>query len=394
MNATGIPIAYHAASSLAQSLGDFYAPAEGLKAQFEAGADWDLGGEADESAQETIGAHLAGVVFGVAAQIVEEGVADPEDIDRGALVGLRWAQGPFGMMNALGPANALKHAEAVSAQRSGFVIPELLREHAAKKREWRLRDVRLSIDGPIATITMSRPEAMNALNGKVLRELQTVVVQLREDPVVRVVILTGSGPAFVAGADIRTMLESDTDQVAAFTRLGQEVLSELEALEKPVIAAINGFALGGGLELALACDIRLASEGAQLGFPEVGLGIFPGFGGTQRATRLIGKGHACELIFSGDPVDADTASRIGLVNRVLPAQELLHAAEALAQRIASRGPLAVAGAKRAINRSLETGLEAGLSFELDEVLKTFGTKDQKEGMSAFLERRKPEFTGQ
>jgi enoyl-CoA hydratase len=171
-------------------------------------------------------------------------------------------------------------------------------------------------------------------------------------------------------------------------------LNDLERLEKPVIAAINGFALGGGLELALACDIRLAATEARMGFPEVGLGIFPGLGGTQRTTRLIGKGQACELIFTGDPIGAEEAARIGLVNRTVPLQQLLAEARRLATRIARQGPIAVGKAKTAIQQALEVGLEAGLAFELEAVTETFGTDDQKEGMTAFLERRKPDFKGQ
>lgn len=207
------------------------------------------------------------------------------------------------------------------------------------------------------------------------------------------VIITGEGPAFVAGADIKTMLQADRAEVEAFTRFGQGVMNDIEQLNKPVIAAINGFALGGGLELALACDIRLASTMARMGLPEVGLGIFPGFGGTQRATRLIGKGHACELIFTGKHISADDALNMGLVNRVLPPDQLMSEARGLAERIANQGPVAVAQAKSAINQTLQTGLDDGLAFELDAVMKTFGTEDQKEGMTAFLERRQPEFKG-
>jgi enoyl-CoA hydratase len=164
-------------------------------------------------------------------------------------------------------------------------------------------------------------------------------------------------------------------------------------MEKPVIAVINGFALGGGLELALACDIRLASSEARMGFPEVGLGIFPGVGGTQRSTRLIGKGRACELIFTGDMISAEEAERIGLVNRSVPPKELMKTARTMAEKIASRAPLAVGGAKTAINKTLETHLDAGLAFEMESVCLLFSTEDKEEGMAAFVERRKPEFKG-
>jgi enoyl-CoA hydratase len=235
---------------------------------------------------------------------------------------------------------------------------------------------------------------MNALNEKVLRELKGAIAQVRGDPAVRAVIITGEGPAFVAGADIRAMMTKNLIEIREFTQLGHGVMNDIERLEKPVIAAINGFALGGGLELALACDIRLASTEARMGFPEVGLGIFPGQGGTQRATRLIGKGRACELIFTGDHISADQAASIGLINRVVSPQQLMAEAQRLAERIARQGPVAVARAKAAINQAWQTGLDAGLAFELEAVTLTFGTEDQEEGMIAFLERRKPDFKGQ
>jgi enoyl-CoA hydratase len=190
------------------------------------------------------------------------------------------------------------------------------------------------------------------------------------------------------------MLAKDLIEIREFIQLGQGVMNDIERLENPVIAAINGFALGGGLELALACDIRLASTEARMGFPEVGLGIFPGLGGTQRVPRLIGKGRACGLIFTGDQISAEEAASMGLVNRVVSPQQLMAEAQRLAKRIARQGPVAVARAKAAINQVLQTGLDAGLAFELETVTLTFGTEDQDEGMTAFLGRRKPEFKGQ
>jgi enoyl-CoA hydratase/3-hydroxyacyl-CoA dehydrogenase len=394
MNATGIPIAYHCTESFAQALGDFYAPAAALAAMFEAGQLWDLEGEVDEEAKAAVGERLQGVIFGVAAQLVEEGVAAAEDTDRGALVGLRWARGPFGMMNDLGLDRALELVRQLAEDDDSFAVPELLRWQAAAGQPWTLRDVKLEVKDGIATITMNRPEVMNALNGKVLRELKEAIRQVRDDSSVRAVIVTGEGPAFVAGADIPAMMTKNLIEIREFTRLGHGVVNDIERLEKPVIAAINGFALGGGFELALACDIRLASTEARMGFPEVGLGIFPGLGGTQRTTRLVGKSRACELIFTGDQISAEEAASMGLVNRVVPPQQLMAEAQRLAERIARQGPVAVARAKAAINQALQTGLDAGLAFELEAVTLTFGTEDQKEGMTAFLERRRPEFKGQ
>jgi enoyl-CoA hydratase len=190
------------------------------------------------------------------------------------------------------------------------------------------------------------------------------------------------------------MMAKSLIEIRDFTQFGHGVLQDIEGLEKPVIAAINGFALGGGLELALACDIRLASTDARMGFPEVGLGIFPGLGGTQRTTRLIGKARASELIFTGSQIGAEDAARIGLVNRAVPPQRLMPEARRMATRIARQGPIAVGRAKVAINQALQGGLVDGLAFELEAVTQTFGTDDQMEGMTAFLERRRPEFKGE
>jgi enoyl-CoA hydratase/3-hydroxyacyl-CoA dehydrogenase len=393
MNATGIPIAYHCTISFMEAKGEFYGPAAGLTAQFESCAPWELEGEVDEAAKTAVGERLLGVVFGVAASLVEEGVASIEDIDRGALVGLRWAKGPFGMMNGAGLDHALELVQGVVEVNPSFAVPEVLQKQADSGEPWTIRDVKLEVKEGIAVIRMCRPEAMNALNGKVLSELKEVITSLNEDSSVLAVIITGEGPAFVAGADIKTMLNADRASAEEYTRFGQEVLNDIEGLQKPVIAAINGFALGGGLEVALACDIRIASTEARLGFPEVGLGIFPGFGGTQRTTRLIGKGKTCELIFTGDHITAEEAEHIGLVNRVVSPRRLMMEARKLAEHIASRGPLAVALAKKAINQALQSGLDSGLDFELEAVMQTFETEDQKEGMTAFLERRKPDFKG-
>jgi enoyl-CoA hydratase/3-hydroxyacyl-CoA dehydrogenase len=394
MNATGIPIAYHCAKSFAPALGDFYAAAAALAAQFEASQPWALVGEVDGSSKAAVGERLLGVVFGIAAQLVEEGVASVEDTERGAMVGLRWPRGPFGLMNDWGVDRALELVEQLASHHDSFAVPKLLRKQAATGQPWTIKDVRLAVDGGIATITMNRPEAMNALNEKVLRELKASIAEVRDDPTVRVVIITGEGPAFVAGADIRAMKVKNLVEIREFTRFGHGVLADIESLEKPVIAAVNGFALGGGLELALACDIRLASTEARMGFPEVGLGIFPGLGGTQRATRLIGKGKACELIFTGYQIGAEEAANMGLVNRALPPHELMAEARRLAKRVAGQGPIAVGRAKTAINQALQSDLDSGLAFELEAVTLTFSTQDKDEGMTAFLERRKPEFKGQ
>jgi len=394
MNATQVHTTYNCTVTFSKSMGAFYGAADVLTAQVKAGKPWDLAGEAEDKAHDFVGDRLMGVVFGIAAQLVEEGVASVEDIERAALIGLRWVKGPFAMMNDIGLDRALDLVEKIAARHDSFPVAEVLKKQAASGQPWLIKDVRLEVKDTVATITMNRPEAMNALNEKVLKELKGTIAQLREDPSVRAVIVTGEGSAFVSGADIKTMLATDLNKVGEFIRFGQEVMNDVENLNKPVIAAINGYALGGGLELALACDIRLASTDARMGFPEVGLGIFPGFGGTQRTPRLAGKGQACELIFTGGQVSAEEAARVGLVNRVVSPKLLMSEAWKLAQRIAQQGPIAVSQAKQVINLTFQTDLNTGLISEFEGVLKTFGTEDQKEGMKAFTERRKPEFKGQ
>ncbi len=255
--------------------------------------------------------------------------------------------------------------------------------------------VRLEEEDGLAILYIDRQEALNALNIGILQELREVLTEVESREDLRVLILTGAGEkAFVAGADIKEMLPMTPLETREFASLGHEVTRMLEQMEKPVIAAINGYALGGGCELALACDIRIGAEGVQLGLPEVGLGIFPGFGGTQRLTRLLGRGRASELIFTGDSVDARRAEHIGLLNRVVPPEKLLDEARALGRRMLDRGPLALRLAKTAIQQSQETGLSSGLAYEVEAFSLIFSTKDRREGLEAFTEKRKPAFQGE
>ncbi|MCL4464339.1 MAG: short-chain-enoyl-CoA hydratase [Firmicutes bacterium] len=246
----------------------------------------------------------------------------------------------------------------------------------------------------VAIVTVNRPKALNALNAPTLRELEQVFTQLAEDESVSVVILTGAGEkAFVAGADIAFMQELTAIEARKFALLGQAAFNKIENLPQPVIAAINGFALGGGCELAMACDIRLASENAKFGQPEVNLGVPPGFAGTQRLPRLVGKGRAKELLYTADMIDAQEAYRIGLVNKVFPAAELLDAAQKMAKKIATKGQIAVRLTKSAVNQGLEMDAERGMAYEAEVFGLVFSTEDQKEGMKAFLEKRKADFKG-
>jgi len=246
----------------------------------------------------------------------------------------------------------------------------------------------------VARVTVNRPKVLNALNERTVREIHAAFVALRDNPDVGVVILTGAGEkAFVAGADINELAVMTPLQGEASSKLGQLALREIELLGKPVIAAINGFALGGGCELALACHMRFASESARVGLPEVGLGIIPGYGGTQRLPRIVGLGLALELITTARMIDAQEALRIGLVNRVLPASELMPHCEKVAGEILARGALAVRYAMDAAIRGMETDLTQGLEREAGHFGLLAATQDMHEGLKAFLEKRKPTFTG-
>jgi len=245
--------------------------------------------------------------------------------------------------------------------------------------------------GGIAIVKVNRPEALNALNETVIEELSDVFGEIEADDSIGVAILTGEGRSFVAGADIAAMKEMTAIEGRAFMLKGQAMMQKIESLGKPVIAAINGFALGGGCELAMACDFRFASEKAKFGQPEVSLGIIPGFGGTQRLPRLVGKGMAKLLIYSGEMITAGEAKAIGLVERVYPPEELLAETEKFAGLILSKAPIAVASAKAAINNGMNADLPTGIAFEAEASVAPFGSEDRIEGMGAFLEKRTAAF---
>lgn len=243
------------------------------------------------------------------------------------------------------------------------------------------------MDGHVATLTFNRPEAMNAINAELLTDLSAAINKVRNDQP-RAVLLTGAGgKAFVAGADVSEMANMAPNEAQRFSEHGNVVFRALESLPMPTIAVVGGYALGGGCELALCCDIRLASTNARFGQPEVSLGITPGFGATQRLPRLVGFGIAKEMIFSGRTIDATRALAIGLVNAIFEPEQLMAAAKELAQAIAAMAPVAVSQSKMAIDSGAQTGIDQGLAIEAAHFAACFNTNDQKEGMSAFLEKR-------
>jgi enoyl-CoA hydratase/carnithine racemase len=257
-----------------------------------------------------------------------------------------------------------------------------------------LANVLCAKKGSVAYVTVNRPKVLNALNTATWKDLRTAFEYAREDATVRGVILTGAGDkAFVAGADISELAHATAIEAEQSSRFGQEVLDRIENLGKPVVAAINGFALGGGCETAMACTIRIAVEHARFGQPEVRLGLIPGGGGTQRLPRLVGKGRALQLILSGGMISAQEACRIGLVNEVVPAAELIQRAEAILKEIAANAPVAIRYALEATNKGMDTSQSEGLALEASFFGLCAGTEDRKEGTSAFLEKRAPQFRG-
>lgn len=252
-----------------------------------------------------------------------------------------------------------------------------------------MKNLLMEVENGIAVVTINRPKALNALNTETVSEINELFKEIEKRKDIKVVILTGSGEkSFVAGADISEMVNLTPKQAREMSMVAYEAFSRIENCPQVVIAAVNGFALGGGCEISMACDIRIAADNAKFGQPEVGLGILPGFGGTQRLQRLVGEGRAKELIFTCDMIDANEAYRIGLANKVVPKAELMDYCKKLAEKILSKGSLAITYAKQAINVGSQTDLASGLQFEAGVFGLSFASDDRKEGMTAFLEKRK------
>jgi len=253
------------------------------------------------------------------------------------------------------------------------------------------KDILFEKQNNICTVTINRPQALNALTSNVIEELNDALDEIIKDKEIFITIITGQGKAFVAGADIVEMKDKTPIEAGIFAELGSGVFRKIELMEKPVIAAVNGFALGGGCELAMACDIRIASEKAKFGQPETSLGIIPGFSGTQRLSRLVGIGKAKELIFTAKVINAEEAEKIGLVNSIVKPEELMDKTLELAGQILSKGQLAVRYAKTSINRGNETDIETGMLIEKNLFSLCFASEDQSEGMTAFIEKRKANY---
>jgi len=258
-----------------------------------------------------------------------------------------------------------------------------------KGEDMEFQNIILEKEDGIATITFNRPEALNALNNQTRLEFRNVMSDIQDDDDIKVVIVTGAGRAFVAGSDIKELKNTTPLEAHSITRLGEII----ENLEKPVIAAVNGFALGGGCEIAMACDLIIASEKAKFGQPEINIGVIPGGGGTQRLQRIAGVHKAKELIFTGDIIDAKEAEKIGLVNKVVPVDQLEALVKEIAQKIAGKSSAAIKLAKAAINRGMRTDLETGLAYEKELYSLSLTTDDKAEGIEAFIEKRKPKYKG-
>ncbi|MFH1227223.1 MAG: 3-hydroxyacyl-CoA dehydrogenase/enoyl-CoA hydratase family protein [Planctomycetota bacterium] len=444
MNVTGVPIAFHSTETLHKELGEFYATAPILKKQFESGQKWNIEGSIDESKIQTISERFMGVVFYVASQLANDGVASIEDTDRGAKIGLRWEKGPFEIMNAVGMAKAQQYAKNI-ADKYRVSIPQLLSKQGAQP--WQFKMVDMIVKGNIAYITINRPEAMNALNEEVIRQLGNAYNEAESNRQLKAIVFEGKGKSFVAGADIAYFVNKIEAQriedIIKFTSKGQDVLYHIDKSRKLTIAKLDGLALGGGAELALACDIILMTERAAIGFPETGIGIFPGLGGTQRLPRLVGKALAKHLILTGDIINNAKAQEYGLAmsvpcselpNRIkelsaaaqpkeqfqatiiissettsikavfddkkigdLLSGKLLESSDQLeaklAKKISYKAPIALKLANELIDQGLTMHLEEGLKLELSHLNEIFSTKDAYEGLTSILQKRRSVYTG-
>ncbi len=449
MNVTGVPIAAHTTESLGQQINGFYATCPKLQEQFESKKEWNLEeGEVDESRAQEVEERMLGAVFSVACELVSEGVCSVEDTDRGAKIGLRWSKGPFEMMNRYGIEKSYEIVNNFVGKYDEIGMPSMLQAQFDKKENFEFSMIDLSVKDGIATILFNRPEAMNAINEQVMNQLNARFTEAEGNPDVKAIVLEGAGKAFVAGADIGYFvkkIQSDAiDDIVKFTSYGHSVLNKIDNSEKLVIIKLDGLAMGGGVEIALAGDCIVATEKGSIALPETGIGIFPGLGGTQRTTRYVGKELAKYLVLTGKTLGAQEAKEIGLVEYVFDSAEvdgkikelvasgdvitkankgevalnekhvalktyfdnsnlekLLTKDESLdeqgaklAKTIGFKAPIAIKMANQIIDEGAELELKDGLKKELDNLSTIFATKDALEGLKSVLERRRPSYTNE
>ncbi len=439
MNATGVPIAMHAADGLASELNPFYAPAQVLCRQVEAKQDWNvedtrqLNNGYDQA--EVVTRRLVGASLGVAAQMVDEGVVDATSTDLGARAGLRWPVGPFELLEKLGVAQVKEMVESVFSVWD-LATPACLTD-PARAESLRLNWVKTEVVDETGFIIFDLPDRMNPLGEQVMSQLDRCVDELNGRTDISKIIIHGKGKAFIAGADIKFFLDSmdadDLQRIQSFTEFGQQVLNKISASNKTTYAYLDGLTLGGGLELALACDYRIGTRKSVLAFPETGIGIYPGLGGTQRASRLIGVARAKQLIASGQFLNGKKAYAFGLVDTLIdpvfdlrelagltlekaqagreegtPAElefaafngELDHplltaeGSEKLAKTLSRKAPIALKTAMSLIDQGYALKLQEGLQLELSGLKTIFATQDAKTGLSSILSGQKPNFTGE
>ena len=444
MNVSGVPIALHASTTIGNAFGPLYGPSDLLRRQVESGKPWSLSGTVDPAVEAAVADRLTAGVFLAAASLVAEGVGTKEDVDIGARVGLRWVQGPFEMMNRIGTPQALELTTMLAA-RWQMRVPMALVTAGTANEPIPIELVKSRLDRGVTTITVNRPDTMNALNESVGEQLAAAFKAADSDSKTTGIVIAGAGRSFVAGADIRFFIRNierqDIGRTATFTQAMQALLRAIQDCSKPVVARVHGLALGGGVELALACDYIVATPNAMLGFPETGIGIYPGLGGTQRTTRRIGVGLTKWLVFTGQVIGAEEALAIGLVDAVA-AREDMDAAiatlmaggpskerrplspppayrklaeffeaqdlesirsgrantgkdeqlEKAMKAVGTKAPIALRIAAALIDEGIHVPLERGLQMELSHLHEIFSTKDALAGLLS-IGKSRPVFEG-
>jgi enoyl-CoA hydratase / 3-hydroxyacyl-CoA dehydrogenase len=446
MNVTGIPIAVHASTTLGREISPFYATAGILKAQMDKNENWDLTGDVDESQIAAAVDRFYGVCLGVAASLVDEGVATIEDTDRGAKIGLRWIMGPFEIMNKIGVDRTYAAVLSITEKYADFKMPQILARQKEVGKPFDFRFVDLEIKDHIATITLNRPEAMNALNETVVSQLDERFSEAEGNPNIKAIVFQGAGKAFVAGADIRYFvkkIKADCVQdIIDFTRKGHELFLRIENSAKPTIAILDGLSMGGGSELALACHAIIATPGGSMGFPETGIGIYPGLGGMLRTARMVGPELAKYYVLTGTTISAQDAHKLGIITElVMPAEVELTIQKLVSQKIPDKyrkrdipdkfksvasicdkdniarllsgdppvgvseelagravkilgfkAPLALKISNEIIGQQANKSMEEAVEIELGRLNEIFSTADALEGLSS-LGRKRPEYKG-